>query len=63
MKHDAHVKKYHRYLYQKTFGSISSSVLFLFILIVLFIGFYLGVSYAFYTHDLFSLPHKVSDNL
>lgn len=52
-KHDAHVREFRRMLLKKYYP-IPNTVLFLFILFLVFVGFYLGYSYAFFTDDLFN---------
>jgi len=56
-KHDAHVRRYERHMYRaykKTLNPIYSSVLFLFIVFVIIMGFYLGYSYAVFVDGLFN---------
>lgn len=52
-KHDAHVREFRRMLLKKHYP-ISNTVLFLFYGFLLFVGFYLGYSYAFFADDLFN---------
>lgn len=52
-KHDAHVREFRRMLLKKHYP-ISNSVLFLFILFLLFVGFYLGHIYATLMYELFT---------
>ena len=61
IKHDAHVREFRRMLNNRY--PWPKDAVFVFIFFIFVMGIYLGYSYAFYTHDLFSLPHKVSDNL
>ena len=52
-KHDAHVREFRRMLLKKHYP-ISNTVLFLFILFLLFVGFYLGHIYATLMDEFFT---------
>jgi len=53
IKHDAHVRAFRRMLLNKHYP-ISNTVLFSFIVFLLFVGFYLGHSYAILMDELFN---------
>ena len=52
-KHDAHVREFRRMLLKKHYP-IPNTVLFLFILFLLTVGFYFGHSYAIFVDGLFT---------
>jgi hypothetical protein len=52
-KHDAHVREFRLMLLKKHYP-IPNTVLFLFILFLVFVGFYLGHSYAILMDELFT---------
>lgn len=51
-KHDAHVREFRRMLLKKHYP-IPNTVLFLFIVFLVFVGFQLGQIYAIFEHGLF----------
>lgn len=53
MKHDAHVREFRRMLLKKHYP-IPNTVLFLFIVFLVFVGFQLGQIYAIFEHELFA---------
>lgn len=53
-KHDAHVREYLWRMRLKKHYPIPNTVLFLFIVFLVFVGFYLGHSYAIFEDGLFT---------